>query len=114
VGSLGPGLRRVFAHTRGFTADTDLLAWLGAIASHAGGPFLAAADASAEFRSFVANAKISGVFQGAPARAMINGRLVRTGETVDAALGILFAGVDPVKRHLLFKDKAGTLVARKY
>ena len=26
--------------------DTDLLAWLGAIASHAGGPFLAAADAS--------------------------------------------------------------------
>ena len=24
----GPGLRRVFGHTRGFTADTDLLAWM--------------------------------------------------------------------------------------
>jgi hypothetical protein len=75
---------------------------------------MAALDASAEFRSFVANAKVSGVFQGTPARAMINGRLVRAGELVDAGLGIRFEGVDPEKRHLIFKDKAGALVARKY
>jgi len=75
---------------------------------------MAALDASAEFRSFVANAKVSGVFQGTPARAMINGRLVRAGELIDAGLGIRFEGVDPEKRHLIFKDKAGALVARKY
>ena len=71
-------------------------------------------EASAEFRSFVANAKVSGVFQGEPARAFINGRMVRTGEMVEANLGILFEGVDPVKRHLFFKDRSGALVTRKY
>ena len=38
----------------------------------------------------------------------------RSGETVDVGLGIIFEGVDPVKRHLLFKDKSGATVARKY
>lgn len=74
----------------------------------------AAAEASPEFRSFVANAKVSGVFQGAPARAFINGRMVRTGENVDATLGIVFEGVDSTKRHLIFKDKTGATVARRY
>lgn len=74
----------------------------------------AAAEASPEFRSFVANAKVSGVFQGAPARAFINGRMVRTGETVDVTLGIIFEGVDSAKRHLVFKDKSGAVVARRY
>jgi hypothetical protein len=75
---------------------------------------MASGDASAEFRSFVANAKISGVFQGTPARVMINGRLVRTGETVEANLGIIFEGVDSAKRHLLFKDRSGAVVTHKY
>jgi hypothetical protein len=74
----------------------------------------AGAEASPEFRSFVANAKVSGVFQGAPARAFINGRMVRTGETVDVTMGIVFEGVDSAKRHLVFKDKSGALVARRY
>lgn len=74
----------------------------------------AGSEASAEFRSFVANAKVSGVFQGAPSRAFINGRMIRTGETVDATLGIVFEGVDATKRHLLFKDKTGAIVARRY
>ncbi len=77
-------------------------------------PLDAGAEASPEFRSFVANAKISGVFQGAPSRAFINGRMSRSGETVDLTLGIIFDGVDPVKRHLIFKDKSGAIVARKY
>ncbi|MBI5688549.1 MAG: hypothetical protein HZC55_00520 [Verrucomicrobia bacterium] len=86
--------------TRGVSATTELE--------------VAAVEASMEFRTYVANAKVSGVFQGSPARAMINGRLVRTGETVDAGLGILFEGVDPVKRQLFFKDRTGAIVARKY
>jgi hypothetical protein len=86
--------------TRGVSATTDLE--------------VAAVEASPEFRSFVANAKVSGVFQGSPARAFINGRMARTGDTVEPTLGIIFDGVEPVKRHLLFKDKSGAVVARKY
>jgi hypothetical protein len=74
----------------------------------------AAAEASAAFRSFVANAKVSGVFQGDPPRAFINGRLARVGEVIEPALGIVFNGVDSRRTQLLFKDKTGATVARKY
>lgn len=88
------------AVTRGVSASTEVQ--------------VAAVEASPEFRSFVANAKVSGVFQGNPARAMINGRLARTGDMIDPALGIVFEGVDSTKKQLLFKDKSGAVVARKY
>ncbi len=74
----------------------------------------AAVEASAAFRSFVANAKVSGVFQGTPARAFINGRVTRSGETVDGALGITFEGIDADRRQLVFKDKSGATVSRRY
>ena len=74
----------------------------------------AAAEASPAFRSFVANAKISGVFQGAPPRVMINGHLARAGDLVDSALGITFDSIDPDKKLILFKDKAGAVVTRRY
>lgn len=74
----------------------------------------AAVEASPAFRSFVANAKVSGVFQGTPSRAFINGRLARAGETVDGNLGIMFDSVDPERRQLVFKDKSGAIVSRKY
>ncbi len=74
----------------------------------------AAPEASPAFRSFVANAKVSGVFQGTPPRAFINGRLVRAGETVDGGLGVEFNGLDADKKQLIFKDKAGATVFRKY
>ena len=74
----------------------------------------AGADASVEFRTFVANAKVSGVFQGTPARAFINGRLARAGETVDASLGIVFDKIDADKRHIVFRDRTGATVTRRY
>jgi hypothetical protein len=74
----------------------------------------AGAEASAAFRTFVASAKVSGVFQGPPTRAMINGRLTRTGEVIDAALGITFNGVDSPRRHLLFVDRTGAIVTRRF
>lgn len=74
----------------------------------------AGADASVEFRTFVANAKISGVFQGTPARAVINGRLARSGETVDATLGIVFDRIDADRRHIVFRDRTGATVTRRY
>ena len=74
----------------------------------------AVAEASLEFRSFVANARVSGVFQGAPSRAFINGRLTRAGETVEANLGIVFEAVDAETKQLIFRDKSGAFVSRRY
>jgi hypothetical protein len=74
----------------------------------------AGAEASPAFRALIANAKVSGVFQGSPSRAFINGRLTRPGEMVDNALGVVFTGIDAERRQLLFKDRTGAVVARKY
>ena len=74
----------------------------------------AAPEANSAFRSYVANAKVSGVFQGTPARAVINGKLTRAGETADPGLGIMFDSLDPEKRLLIFKDKSGATVSRRY
>ena len=74
-------------------------------------PIAAAADASAAFREFVANAKISGV---ADTRALINGRLVRIGEIVDPTLGIRFQAVDRETKQLIFRDFSGAQVGRRF
>ena len=74
----------------------------------------AAVEASAAFRSFVANAKVSGVFQGTPPRVMLNGRLARGGDVIDSGLGITFDSVNPEKKQLIFKDKSGATVTRRY
>jgi hypothetical protein len=70
--------------------------------------------ASAEFRLFVANAGIGGVFQGSPARAFINGRIVRAGQVVDNPLGIMFDRIDADKKVIYFKDMTGAEVSKNY
>ena len=74
----------------------------------------ALSEATPAFRAFVANAKIPGVFPGDSPRAMINNRLTRVGDIVDSALGITFDGVDADKRQIIFKDKTGATVTRRY
>lgn len=74
----------------------------------------AAPEASPAFRSFIASVRVSGVFQGTPARAVINGKLTQQGDTVDSLLGITFEGVDTERRMLVFKDKSGATASRKY
>jgi cytoskeletal protein RodZ len=79
-------------------------------------PPISVHDASPEFRAFVANAKITGVFQGEGdrGRAFINGRIARTGDTIDASLGIFFDGIDPQRKMIIFKDRTGAIATRKY
>jgi hypothetical protein len=72
----------------------------------------AAPQASPAFRAFIANLRITGFVAGASPKALINGRLVRVGESVDSTLGITFAGVKD--DQLLFKDKTGASVTRRY
>ena len=71
-------------------------------------------EASVAFRSWVAQARISGVFQGTPARVLINGRTIGAGQTVDEVLAITFDGIDPVTKTLVFRDATGATVARKF
>ncbi|HEX2854598.1 MAG TPA: hypothetical protein VHO24_15310 [Opitutaceae bacterium] len=75
---------------------------------------MAVSNASPAFRSFIANAKITGVFQGRNPRAVINGKVTRIGETVDHALGIVFHDIDPSRKQVVFKDASGAIVTRKY
>lgn len=71
-------------------------------------------QASPAFVAWSVNIKVNGVFQGSPARAMINGRLTRTGETVEPMLGIVFDSVDAERKLLIFRDAIGAKVSRKY
>ena len=74
----------------------------------------AAPAASADFRAFVANASIGGVFQGTPARALVNGVIVREGQVVSGALGIAFERIDAFKKVIYFKDSTGAEVSKSY
>jgi hypothetical protein len=74
----------------------------------------AAPAASAAFRTFVANASIGGVFQGHPSRALINGSIVKEGQTVDGGLGIEFERIDADKKSIFFKDGTGAEVSKDY
>lgn len=69
--------------------------------------------ASPEFRARVLGLRLSGVFEGDPSRAMIDGRLVRAGELIDERLGLRFDGLEPGRR-LRFRDASGAAVVRKY
>lgn len=74
----------------------------------------AAPAASAAFRAFVAGASIGGVFQGKPARALINGTIAREGQVVDGSLGIAFDRIDSVQKIIYFKDASGAEVSKSY
>lgn len=77
-------------------------------------PIVAAAAASPEFRAFVANASIDGVFQGRPPKALINGKVTRQGQVVDSELGIIFDRIDADKKVIYFKDAGGAEVSKNY
>ncbi len=70
--------------------------------------------ASNAFKAFVSGAKISGVFQGTPPRALINGRTVRAGELVNKELGVSFESIDVSTKTITFVDEAGARVSRRY
>lgn len=74
----------------------------------------ASPEAGAEFRGWVANARITGVLEAPPARVMIEDRLYREGEIVEPRLGIRFEGVQPSTRRLIFRNAQGAMVARRY
>ncbi len=74
----------------------------------------AGADATPAFRALVGNLKVSSVIGGPAPKATINSRVIRVGEVVDGTLGVMLEGVDEGARQLIFKDKSGALLSRRY
>jgi hypothetical protein len=62
----------------------------------------------------VASALVTGVFQGSPSRAMINGTVVREGQVVNSALGVVFERIDAPRKMIYFKDYTGAEVSKNY
>ena len=75
---------------------------------------LSAVEASHDFQNFVAEMRINGVFQGSPARALINGHTVSEGEVIDSGLGIIFDHIEAEDKQIIFRDGTGATVRRKY
>jgi hypothetical protein len=70
---------------------------------------------SAAFRALVVNMKVNGVFQGNPGRALLNGRMLNTGDIIENRLGVILAEIDSTKKLLIFKDtRTGATMSRRY
>jgi len=74
----------------------------------------ASKEARAAFRHLGTDAKVTGVYQGSPPRALINGRLIRVGQMLDEGLEISFEGIDAENRILNFVDRSGARVSKRY
>jgi len=73
-----------------------------------------AAQPSPRFVRYAEGIRVSGVYQGSPARALIDGRLIRQGETVEPVLGIKFADIDAEAKQIILEDASGARVKVKY
>jgi hypothetical protein len=71
-------------------------------------------QAGANFRRYVGDMVIRGVFQGAHPRAHINGRMVSQGEMVERNMGIVFESIDADKKTITFRDPSGATITRRY
>ncbi|MDI1250605.1 MAG: hypothetical protein PSV13_17215, partial [Lacunisphaera sp.] len=69
--------------------------------------------ASAEFKAWVENARISGVRAGSTTRVFIDRTSYAVGDLVNPQLGITFDGYSPETRMLTFKDTTGAKVERR-
>jgi hypothetical protein len=74
----------------------------------------AAPVATPAFRAWVNDARVSGVRSGSSTMAIINGRLARPGDMVDAAEGIVFDGVDSAQKLLNFRARNGATLTKPY
>ena len=70
--------------------------------------------AGARFVRYAEKLSVSGVFQGNPARALVDGRIVRSGDILEPVLGIKFVGVDSETKHLILQDATGAQLRVKY
>jgi hypothetical protein len=78
-------------------------------------PVRVAPPPTTEFLVWVESVKISGVFpNGTPPRAIVNGLLVRPGDTIDAVKGVVFDHLDVAEKQFYFRDRSGALASKAY
>jgi hypothetical protein len=71
--------------------------------------------ASISFRAWTDSIKISAVNVSATRTiAIINGRAAKPGDVIDATQGIVFESVDTAKGAIVFRDRTGATVLKKY
>ena len=73
-----------------------------------------AALPSQDVQVWVSSAVISGVREGSRPRAFINSILVEQGDSVNAQFGITFDRVDAERNLVIFKDRTGAVVGKRY
>ena len=66
------------------------------------------------FRAWLAEVRIVGVVAGDSPRAIVNGRLVRPGDVVDASQGIIFDGLDLERKEVVFRTNGGLFAGKAY
>ena len=70
--------------------------------------------AAMAFRAWLAEVRIVGVVAGDSPRAIVNGRLVRPGDVVDASQGIIFDGLDLERKEVVFRTNGGLFAGKAY
>lgn len=63
---------------------------------------------------FIDQLKVSGIRMGPPPRLFIEGLTYKPGDVIDQRLGIVFVGVNVSTKELVFKDRTGAVVRRRY
>ena len=68
------------------------------------------------FRLWIDGVRINGVAisAGSAPRVIINGRLVRPGDTIDNAEGIVFESLDAENKQVMFRNRAGMVAGKPY
>jgi len=66
------------------------------------------------FRNYIIGLRVSGVFQGENARALLNGKMYHLGDVLDPVRKIEFYKIDPEAKQLIFRDDTGAIVSRHY
>jgi hypothetical protein len=70
--------------------------------------------ASPEFKAFIENLHVNGVFQGENPRVLIGNSTYYVGDVINSDLGVVFIGIDPDRELALFKDSTGVTLVKKY
>ena len=65
-------------------------------------------------RAWINEARVTGVVGGASPRAIINNKVVRPGDMIDATQGIIFDGVDVERKRLIFRTLDGLFGEKDY
>jgi hypothetical protein len=66
------------------------------------------------FKNYIIGLRVSGVFQGENARALLNGKMYHLGNMLDPVRKIEFYKIDADAKQLIFRDDTGAIVSRHY